>query len=128
MKKYIIIIASIAGIMACNKDKITNTLAPVITITSPTSGQMISSGDSVLIQATVTDEDMHEVTFKVANAADTSIVYFADGVHSHDVDVNYSNKFVTPAVGSHTNVVLMVHAEDHNSHESDKSVTFAFMP
>ena len=127
MKKYIIIaVTAAATIIACGKDKTTDMLAPVITITSPTSGQMISAGDSVLIAVTVTDEDMHEVTFKVANAADTSIVYFEVGLHVHDVD--YSQKFKAPAVIGHTNVILTVHAEDHNTHESDKSVTFAIMP
>jgi hypothetical protein len=128
MKKYIIIIVAIVGIIACGKDKITDSLAPVITIILPASGFMYSSGDSIPIYVTVTDEDMHEVTFKVANAADTSIVYFVDGEHTHDLNVDYSNKFLAPAVGSHTNVIFTVHAEDHNGHESDKSVTFSIMP
>lgn len=128
MKKYIIIIASLAGIIACGKDKVTDTTAPVISITSPTTGQMIMSGDSALVDVTVTDVDLHEVTFTVRNAADTSIEYFTDGMYSHSVDLHYVQKFKTPAVPGHTPVILFVHAEDHNSNESEKSVTFAIMP
>lgn len=115
MKKYILL-ATVIGIIACGKDKITDSEAPVITITSPTSGEMVMVGDSVSLDITVTDVDLHEVTLGVANAADTSIHYFADGVHSHDTNLHYTQKFVAPSVPSHTNVILTVHAEDHNSH------------
>lgn len=128
MNKYLILFTAALGILACGKDGITGDSDPVITILSPTSGQMIGSGDSVSVDVTITDDDMHEIAFRVANAADTSIHYFEEAIDTHEDNIHYMKKFVAPAVLGHTNVTLFVHAEDHDGHESDKSVTFAFMP
>jgi hypothetical protein len=126
MKKYLIIlIAIIAGVAACKKD---DAAGPEVIVNSPTNGQMISSGDSVLIDFTAADEDLHEVTLTVVKESDPGVEYFADGAHVHGTETHYSEKFVAPAVVAHTNVVLNIHAEDHNGNATDKSVTFAFMP
>lgn len=113
---------------ACGKDDISGDSDPVITILSPTSGQMISAGDSVSIDVTITDDDMHEFEVLVARAADTSVHYFEEDMDTHDDNVHYTTKFEVPAVSGHTDVMLFVHAEDHDGNESDRSVTFAFMP
>ncbi len=122
MKKFILAIALLTLITAACK-KTTDNDGPVITITSPTSGQMFSNGDSAQVTFTVTDADLHEFGYAIINVTSGDTLYEGEE-HTHG-DVSFNEKFKLP--GTATPLRLDVDAEDHNSNSNSKSVSFHTM-
>lgn len=112
-------IIAIIAISACGKEN--DSEKPVITISSPTEGQMIMS-DSVLVAFTVTDADMHGYEYLLINTTAGDTLYEADE-HTHG-NVSFSEKLAVPVPAQFT---LEVVGEDHNGNTSTKSVSFHTM-
>lgn len=116
---FSISIIAIIAITACGKEN--DAENPVITITSPTEGQMIMS-DSVLVAFTVIDADMHGYEYLLINTTSGDTLYEADE-HTHG-NVTFSDNFAVPTPAQFT---LEVVGEDHNGNTSTKSVNFHTM-
>lgn len=122
MKKIILITCMMMVFaMACKKEN--DTENPTVTITAPVANDMFGIGDSILIEFTAVDADMHGYDLQVLNTSDSTIV-FEDAAHTHG-NVTYSQKFKSPDVA--TNMELIVTGEDHNGNTSTKSVHFHTM-
>lgn len=119
MKKIIVLFftASIAC-LACKKE--TDSDNPVVTITSPTEGQDIATGDSALVAFTITDADMHGFDFRIINTTTGDTLFLEDG-HSH-ANVTFSKKYKMPSVAMQLRLILT--GEDHNENTTTKSVNF----
>ena len=121
MKKTIFISIIAIGIaIACKK--INDTTAPTITITAPTTNQMIMVGDSVLVAFTVSDEDLHEVSYLISTVANDTL--FSKEEHTHG-NYTLNQKFKTPNAA--TNMKLTITGEDHTGNTTTKSVNFHSM-
>lgn len=121
MKKITLILFAAISFIACKKEP--DTENPVISISSPTEGQMFSNGDSALIAFTVTDSDLHGFDFTIINSA-TSDTLFEEDEHSHD-NVTFSKNYKLPAVATQMRITII--GEDHNGNTSTKSVNFHCM-
>jgi hypothetical protein len=122
MKKKLIFIALFAiAFIACKKE--TDTDNPVISISSPTEGQMFSNGDSALVAFTITDSDMHGFEFVITNTSTNDTLFEAEE-HAH-MNVTFSNKYKLPDVATPMKITII--GEDHNGNTSSKSVSFHTM-
>jgi hypothetical protein len=124
MKKtsIVLITSALCIALACTK-KETDTTAPVITISSPTTNQMFNAGDSVTVSFTVTDEDLHGYDYAIIKTATNDTIVDAD-IDTH-ANANVTEKFeLTDAA---TQYKLVVGAEDHTGNTSSKSVNFHTM-
>lgn len=119
MKKLLVLFfaASIA-FLACKKEKDSDN--PVVTITSPTEGQAIATGDSALVAFTITDADTHGFDFRIINTT-TGDTLFLEDEHSHD-NVTFSKKYKMPDVSMQLRLILT--GEDHNGNTTTKTVNF----
>ncbi len=116
---FSISIITILAIASCGKES--DAENPVITITSPTTNQMIMS-DSVLVAFTITDADTHGYEYLIINTTTNDTLHEADE-HTHG-DISFSEKFAIPTPAEFR---LEVIGEDHNENTSSKSVNFHTM-
>jgi hypothetical protein len=122
MKKiFLIAFAATLTIIACKKESDTDN--PVVTITSPTEGQMFGNGDSALVAFTVTDADLHGFDFRIINST-TGDTLFLEDEHSH-TNVTFSKKYKLPSVATQMRLILT--GEDHNEKTTTKTVNFHTM-
>jgi hypothetical protein len=114
MKKFIPLLSLI--FFSCGKS---DDLAPVITITTPTENQVFTAGQTVIIKATVTDnEGIHMVHVIVTDATGGHWVHSEDHTDSKSFDINKS--FISQAGKIYT---LHIDATDHNENNTIKEFT-----
>lgn len=115
MKRFFILVFSVACLAACKKDG-GDSEKPVINVTSPAANQQFTAGQTVNVVATITDNDeLHEVHLTVVNKTPSAeVVHF----HNH-VDVkSYSmNESFVVAAGVTYNI--KVEADDHAGNHSE---------
>lgn len=113
---------------ACKNDKDEDdTIAPVLTISSPTVGVSISG--AVNITGTLTDESLHELLLTVTDDVTGDTLYVpATDPEVHDLTSYTINETWTPSVTAETAVTLTVLAEDHSSNETTKTIKFKVKP
>lgn len=120
-----IIIASIlcsATIIACKKE--TDNNAPVISLLSPTEGQEINATtDSVIIQATMDDADMHNFKYLVTNKANGDTLIHINPRHDHVEHIDFYKGYKL-IIDADIDALLVFTAEDHSGNISTKSVNF----
>lgn len=124
MLKRIIIpsIICFATIIACNKE--TDNNAPVISLLSPTEGQEINTTtDSVIIQATIDDADMHNYKYTVTNKANGDTLIHINPRHDHVEHIDFYKGYKV-VIAADLNALLVFTAEDHSGNTSTKSVNF----
>ena len=121
MKKLTIVVLMTLSFAACKK--ISDKTAPIITITSPTDGQMFGKGDSMSVVYTITDEDVHEYSFDWINTT-TGDTLTTEGGHTHG-NVSVNKKFKLPSDAF--NLKILINAEDHTGNVNSKSVNFHTM-
>src|SRR5688572_29205792 len=120
--KYLLI-ALITGIAFTSCKDETGAGAPDIDIVSPSSGQVINSGDSVRVAVNVThDDDLHEVILELIND-DLDLIEWDSILHTHGQNFTFDQKQAVN-VGVMTNMKLRVIAEDHNDNAAMDSVAF----
>lgn len=124
MKKntILLILLSFIIVLACKK-KETDTVNPVISISSPTEGQMFNAGDSLLVSFSVTDVDLHGFDYAVISTA-TNDTLFSGDEHTH-ASATFSRKFILEDAA--TQYILSVNGEDHTGNTSNKVVHFHTM-
>ncbi len=121
-----LLILSITFIAACNKTEDLQTEYPLVSITSPASGQAVNK-NAVHIKATVSapgDNEallLHEVSVTVKSLPDSAIVFSlwksAHALSSYTIDTT----FATSATG---NMLLVIKGANHMEKTTTQSVVF----
>ncbi|MEP7109358.1 MAG: hypothetical protein ABI760_15295 [Ferruginibacter sp.] len=116
-------------VCACNKGREVDTdpTQPTITLTLPTNNEVYTSGDSIKIKGTVTDNSLHELRLTITNNANGNILYHLEiSVHellSYDFDQGWKS-----IATAGTDATVRVEAEDHGNHTVEKEVTVHLNP
>ena len=123
LKKLILLsICCCVGIIACKKE--TDTSAPVISLLLPTEGQVINATtDSVIIQATMDDADMHNFKYLVTNKANGDTLIHINPRHDHVEHIDFYKGYKL-VIDADLDALLVFTAEDHSGNVSTKSVNF----
>ena len=96
-----------------------------LTFASPTNGAVYQHGDSVLIQGlAIATEVMHGYKVSIKNAADTSVVYYAEHIHDHNDTLQINQAWKNTLTTAATLQVEVVLTLDHEGHTSRKAVNF----
>jgi len=103
-------------ISACGKP---DEIAPVINITFPTQNQNFSGGQSVIVQATITDNiEIHSVHLSVLdNTTNGHVIHLEQ--HLDTKNYNLYQSFFPQAGRSYT---IEIEATDHNQNTSKKQL------
>lgn len=131
MHKYLFgvltLLTAILIVPACkdehNHDE--DTIAPAVTIHTPTENESVSG--EVHIEITVTDESLHEMDVIVTKDSDGSVLY-TDSPTVHDKKEYDFHEHFTPTVTEETPVTLTVVVADHSDHTTTKTVKFTVKP
>lgn len=124
MLKKITFLICCLGVTFTGCKKETDTTAPVITLLSPTEGQVINTTtDSVFIQATMDDADMHNFTYLVTNKANGDTLIHINPRHDHDTHIDFIKGYKL-IVDTTINALIVFTAEDHSGNVSSKSANF----
>ncbi|MCB9034300.1 MAG: hypothetical protein H6553_10715 [Chitinophagales bacterium] len=118
----IIVVATV--VIACEKNE--DVTQPSIVINSPTAAQEFKK-DSVIINFTINDEDIHEVGFTINRLSDDSLLYDYPMTHLHSNPYTYLDT-LSIVVPDHTDAILTITAVDHNENESSAEVEFHIHP
>ena len=124
MLKRIILLSICCGtiIIACKKE--TDKNAPVISLLLPTEGQEINAAtDSVIIQATIDDADMHNFKYTVTNKANGDTLIHINPRHDHVEHIDFYKGYKL-VIDADIDALLVFTAEDHSGNVSTKSVNF----
>lgn len=125
MKKLILIsIIASTLVIACSKKAELDTTPPTITITSPTTKQMVMS-DSVLVTFTVTDADLHSYQYAITDTIAKDTVAAINETHIHGLTSFTFNQKIK--VRNPAQLKLEVTAQDHSENTGSKSVYFYTM-
>ncbi|OJW78558.1 MAG: hypothetical protein BGO69_00800 [Bacteroidetes bacterium 46-16] len=120
----------ITAICSCQKKDSTapDPASVSINITSPASGQVYHSGDTISIDADVTyTSELHGYEVKIADTASGFVVY-DDAQHVHDDHFNIHDKWVntgTQATGLKLTLTAIV---DHDGGGTEKNIDFEYQP
>ena len=128
IKSFLFATLCLLTVAACHKHDDTDTIAPVLTITSPAADASIAG--AVAITGAVTDESLHELLITVTKDSDGSVLFVpAVDPEVHDLTSYVINETWTPVgITAETAVTLTVTAEDHNSNKVVKTVKFKVKP
>ncbi|MCP4440533.1 MAG: hypothetical protein GY810_16430 [Aureispira sp.] len=123
MRSFLLLSIAILGFWACTKES-----KPTVTITSPTNGSTMMSGDSLLtIKGTVADEDqLHEYTISLKNTTANTEVFTHSG-HSHTTSINIDTTIVLK-VSEHSEFELSIMASNHGGANTTEKVVFDKQP
>ena len=114
---------------ACEKDNgpEEDTEAPVIALSSPSTGAVYASGDPIAVVFRITENDeLHTWDIELRRASDQSLLT-STGEHNHAsvLDVNAS---ISASVGEPTNCLVRIIAEDHNGNVAQEEVAIRIDP
>lgn len=134
--KWILILCAATSftLLGCNKDNGDDgqgegdTVAPTLSLNSPTEGQTFMNGDTILITAMATDETaMHEYVWTIKDGGGLTVHEATVSVHNeteHDIEEMYEVSGVTSA----DTWMVTIHVEDHGENSDEKSVTVNVNP
>ncbi len=132
MKTNLIRVATLAILpllSACEKEAgpEEDTEAPVISLTSPSTGAVYASGDPIAVTFRITENDeLHTWDIELRRASDQSLLA-STGEHDHAtlLDVNAS---ISASVGEPTNCLVRIIAEDHNGNVAQEEISIRIDP
>lgn len=104
-------------------------ISPEIEILSPSIANTYLSGDTVYIQAKITDNDqLHEISAFISRKHGASIdrVWNYE-THSHNEVFDLLAWYVIEVPGMHNDFTLSITASDHNGNEGNKEFHFHVM-
>ena len=120
MKKYLVCFMALLilpVLFSCKKDK---SQEPVIVITSPNSGQSFIPGDTIHVEADISDDgDLPSVTLKLLNAAYTSVDHpesFAINSSSYHLSFDYVIENIYLQTGNYF-ITVTTSDGDHDRNE-----------
>ena len=134
MRYLILIGSSLLVLSSCSKDDDdhtydpNDTIAPTISVNSPTEGQSFTSGTDISFAGRITDDKgLYRGTVRITKNSDGSVVkeqvYEIHGFLSYDFNVSQA---IT--VSASTAYTVTVRFEDHGSNASSKTVGFLVQP
>ena len=126
--------ATFLVLISCNKDDGDDghgegdTVAPVLSLNSPTDGQTFMNGDTIHISAMATDEtSMHEYVWTIKDAGGTTVHEATISVHDeteHDIEEMYE----VSGIASNNTWTISIQLEDHGGNMDEKMVTVNVNP
>ena len=128
-----IILATAALLMlaACEKEHHhhddSDTAAPALSINSPTQMQVFNQGDTLFIKGTLSDASLHELSIRLTNDKDSSLLFSASPV-VHGLSTYTLNSFWVCNVQDHTNATLRITAHDHSENKTEVLRAIHIMP
>ncbi|RMG58902.1 MAG: hypothetical protein D6722_22995 [Bacteroidetes bacterium] len=112
-----LILLFLLSLLACREPAAEDVAAPVIEIHQPEDAATFQRGDTILISATISENDqLHLVSFRVIDLK-TGLQAWEALFHYHDVAADFSETFV-PEVTDSTSYQLRVIALDHHGNEA----------
>ncbi len=113
------------SLSAC-KDE-TDTEKPTIDIESPANNDtIVLSADSIHIEFTAADPDLHEVNSRITQNNGT--VLYNDDAHVHTTVLLYHKHFMPNSIATLTPLRLIVSASDHSGNLQTDSISFFVTP
>lgn len=105
-----------------------DTIAPIVTIYTPTENQVFGSGNTVAITGRVTDENgLYKGSIRVTNDANGALLreqlYEIHGITGYNFGINYS-----PTVAATSNYTVTVAFEDHGYNTTTRPVKIKVNP
>ena len=105
-----------------------DTIAPVLEITTPTASQVFTSGNTISVTGRITDDlGLYRGSVRIINDANGALLkeqlYEIHGIKLYDFNVTY-----TIAVTTLSNYTVIVTFEDHGLNETSKSVKIKVNP
>lgn len=127
LKSMLFVLLCVFTLAACKDDHDhgDDTVAPAVTIHTPTENESVSG--EVHIEITVTDESLHDMDVTVTKDSDGSVL-FTDSPSVHDKTEYDFHEHFTPTVTEETPVTLTVVVADHSDHTTTKTVKFTVKP
>lgn len=134
--KWVLILSAAISLtlVACNKDNGDDghgegdTVAPILSINSPTEGQTFMNGDTIHITAMAIDETaMHQYVWTIKDEGGSIIHEATVSVHNeteHDIEEMYEVGRIVSA----TTWTVSIQLEDHGENKDEKSVTVNVNP
>lgn len=117
----------VIGAGSCSKNSADDLSVPVLTLTSPVSGQSYAGGGTVSITGTVTDNSLHELEITITNNAN-SVVLYTNTLSIHNLTSYAINESWINSVSVLTNATLKVEAHDHSENHAEKIVQIVLNP
>lgn len=106
----------------------TDTTPPEISIYTPTTGQVFSSGNTITITGRLTDDlGLYRGTIKVINDA-TGAALHSQAYEIHGLRLYNFNLSYTPSVSAASDYSVVVTFEDHGLNSTAKSVSVKVNP
>lgn len=130
--KYISLLGLLFSILlSCDKNEGKNqdTESPIISILSPMEVSALMSGDTINIQARITDNDqLHDISASITRTHNEETVEVWNyETHSHDKVYDLYGWYVIEVPGMHNDFTLSVKASDHNGNEKTERIHFHVM-
>lgn len=134
MQKFAYLLITSFLFLSCSKDEDpheidgADTIAPVITITTPTNNEVFTNGASLNVTGMLTDDKgLYRGTIKITNDANAAVIkeqtYEIHGLLSYNF--NLSQVLTVTSISDYT---ITVKFEDHGRNESTKSVKIRINP
>jgi hypothetical protein len=120
MKTVLLMIVLLTAILSCSKNSSEkDSVPPVITLTSPTNGQLYTAGDVVLITGTITDDKyIAEVHIHISNAGTGALL---KDIHLYpNGNTSTLNQFIDASAG--VSYKIQVIAKDRGVNEVRSTV------
>lgn len=114
-------------LVACSEDENgQDNEAPSINISSPNSANNYMSGDTVQIEAVITDNDqLHDISAVLTRTHNEETVeVWSYETHSHANTYTLSDTYIVEVPGLHNEFVLTVSASDHNENKGSETASF----
>lgn len=99
---------------------------PIIKLLSPSSDPLISNGDTLQIQAEISDNDeLHQIkAFITRQHSGLLDTVWQLNTHSHTNTYDLYDTYIVEALGGNNRFELVIIASDHNENEGRESLTF----
>lgn len=104
-------------------------IAPTVTLTSPTDGQVFLKGQTITIAGTATDdEDLHEAEIKITDKANGNNLFEEEPTVHDESTHNFSYNFTVPDITEQHEYQITVIFWDHDDNSTTKTVSVIAKP
>jgi hypothetical protein len=105
-----------------------DTTKPVMVVNTPLAAEVFRSGDTILINGSVSDNSFHELKVRIVKDADNTEM-FSYLVTTHGVENPYRFNIKWKSFASvATNATIFIHGEDHAANAVSRSIPIRINP